>query len=230
MINKENIRKILILGSSDSFEIPQECLEGYIELLDRAILQLRLGEVVDARQAHCLKIVTDKKEYFLPCEWIVDGKGIDLATHTDIFNYLESCEAWMWTEFGGYLTQYETSEWTKCHSLRKIWPALKQENIRRIIFCYPEGYIKTDEWVVDFEVPQNCLQDTVELLNKAICNPKTYIGGWNLGFLWMKVITDKGKYLTPLKGYENKIICGIDWVSSKLKEYLKKCGWADPNN
>jgi hypothetical protein len=235
MINKESIRRIIILGSSsEPVEIPQECLDGYIEVLDKAINKVKMKQDTNIQQDHRLKIITDTNEYIIPCEWLISGEELDLPTYMDHYNYLEGCEVWQ--KWSGIV--YDTTGWTKLHSPRKMWPTLKKENIRKIIFCYGvEGYEKADDWPVMFEVPQSCLGDTIELLDKALHEQKNIYkipNAWQ-GFSGMKIITDKGKYLIPAgrsrsKRPHNDTIYGADWASSELKEYLRNCGWADPNN
>ncbi|MGB8225473.1 MAG: hypothetical protein WCE45_01205, partial [Sedimentisphaerales bacterium] len=140
------------------------------------------------------------------------------------------CDAWK--------VSYDTFGWTKLHSPRKIWPALKKENIQKIIFCCAAGYTKADEWPVIFEVPKDCLKGTIRLLDKAMFEQKKIYrippDTWG-EFSGMKIVTDKGKYLvlagwSDSKYSRNKAIIGSDWASSELREYLKNCGWVDPNN
>jgi hypothetical protein len=235
-IDKKSIRRITILrGPEVSFdnepiEIPQECLDGYIELLDKAIYQVK---DVTAIQQNYLKIITDKNVYLIPSGWIFNSKGTDTTTHRELWQYLEGCDTW---EEPGHIS-YDTSGWTKLHSPRKIWPALKKENIQKIIFCCAAGHTKADEWPVVFEVPRNCLKGTIELLDKAIREQKKIYRMLDAcgGFCGMKIITDKGKYLVPAEWLKsghstNEMIIGSDWASSELREYLGKCGWVDPNN
>jgi hypothetical protein len=237
-IDKKNIRRITILrGPEVSFdnepiEIPQECLDGYIELLDKAIYRVKVKDATNIQQNY-LKIITDKNVYLIPSGWIFNSKAIDLTTYGELWQYLEGCDIWR----GPGHISYDTSGWTKLHSPRKIWPALKKENIQKIIFCCAAGYTKADEWPVVFEIPRDCLKETIRLLDKAMLEQKKIyrmIGAW-MDFSGMKIITDKGKYLVPAvwsdsKYSRNKAIIGSDWASSELREYLSKCGWVDPNN
>jgi hypothetical protein len=235
MIDKKSIRRIILLRGPDVFidnepiEIPQECLEGYIELLDNAICQFKIEDTMDMGQTHQIKIITDKRTYLLPSEWMITGDRTDSKTYRGLQNYLFGCDVWD--------PRYDTTGWTKLHSPRKIWSTLKTENICRIIFCYAMGYNKADEWVVSFEVPQECLQDTIEFLDEAMREQKKIYSipdAWE-GFSGMKIITDRGKYLIPAGWSHSKwprddAIYGADWASRRLREYLRNCGWSDPNN
>jgi len=232
---EENIRRIILLGDGEPIKIPQECLEGYIELLDKAIGQLKIKEIMDIQQINRIKIITDKGEYFIPGEWMINisSNGIDSTTYRELWNYLEGCEMWQ----PRYGIPYDTSGWTILHSPRKLWPTLKRENIRKIIFCEGSDIKKADDWFVDFEVPQECLKGTIKLLDKAVHEQKKiyHIPDAWMGFSGIKIITDNRKYLVPAgwdssKWRRDDAIYGADWASSELREYLRKCGWADPNN
>ena len=237
MIDKKSIRQIVLLRgpeistANEPIEIPQECLEGYVELLDKAIGQVKCNNI---SQNNPIKIVTDTSVYLIPGDWMINGKCIDIETHRELQYYLFGCEVWN-PKFGN---PYDTSGWTKCHSPREIWLAIKKENIRKIIFCCSASasISKADEWPVIFEVPQKCLKGTIKLLDKAMNEPKKIYRmayPWQ-GFTGMKLITDKEKYLIPAewphsKLSKNKMINGSDWASSELLDYLRKCGFDDPN-
>jgi hypothetical protein len=235
LIDKKNIRRIIlsrgpeVVTDNESIEVPQECLEGFVELLDKAIHQFKITDTLDIKQTLHIKIITDKNIFFIPGEWMINNKSIDSTT---LWNYLMGCDVWK----PKHIT-YDTNDWTKLHSLRKNWSAMKKENIRRIIFCEGGEEPKIDEWIVVFEVPQNCLKGAIRLLDKAMQEEKKIYRmpeAW-MGFSGMKIITDKGKYLVPAewprsKYSRNKMIKGSDWASSELLEYLRKCGWTDPNN
>ena len=210
----------------------RKCLEGYIELLDKVINQFKISDTSEG-QTNKIKIITNNREYILAGEWMINGNRTDSTTYLALWNYLEGCEVWE----PGFRTSYDTTGWTKLHSPRKTWSKLKKENIRRIIFCEAGGYLKADEWVVAFEVPLECLKGTIGLLDKAMREQKKIYSipdAWE-GFSGMKIITDKGKYLIPAGWSHSKwprddAIYGADWASSELREYLRKCGWTDPNN
>jgi hypothetical protein len=61
----------------------------------------------------------------------------------------------------------DTVGWKVCTRLKSIQGRLENEEIKKIIFCYGNDEKKVDDWTIAFEVPQECLNETIALLDKA---------------------------------------------------------------
>jgi hypothetical protein len=84
----------------------------------------------------------------------------------------------------------DTSGWKVYTRLRGILPGLRKEKIRRIIFCKGDETKKADDWSTDFEVPQECIEGAVELLDKAICQTGTIYSMNHFGYPALRIFTD----------------------------------------
>ena len=137
MIDKKNICRIILLGEGEPIEIPQECLEGYIELLDKVINQFKISDTSEG-QTNKIKIITNNREYILAGEWMINGNRTDSTTYLALWNYLEGCEVWE----PGFRTSYDTTGWTKLHSPRKTWSKLKRKIFAGLFSVRRAGTLK----------------------------------------------------------------------------------------
>ncbi len=122
----------------------------------------------------------------------------------------------------------QNDAWIECNSLGTIWDDLENQDIQRIAFCETD-IEDIEKWYVRFEVPEECIEKTKELIGKALQDAKKR--GFRRESIWdiyrMKIITDKHKYVVPVR-WDSKKIYGIDWTSYELRDYLRKYGFADP--
>jgi hypothetical protein len=238
-LKNENIHRIITctigaddihtLGGTYSMEFPQQCIEDIIELLDNAIRASKIKNIINPEEVNRYKIITDKGGYLLPAEWFVCAfrqRNPDydsmMKTCEELLEYIGGSKAWTFTSLGENPTRYNMPDWTKCHSIRKVWSKLKNETIQKIIICCSNGYEDVDKWSIIFEIPNENIKEAMTVLNNAMNNPKKYTRDLH-DFIWMKIITDKCKYITPLKMPENNIIYGSDWSSSELMGCMRKC-------
>lgn len=208
-----------------TFKVPRECLEGVINLLDKAVSSgVIMHEMANIHELHWIKIQTEKNNYVLPGTWAAYNIS---AIADDLKIYREGCELWR------NLKNIDNS-WKRCHTLRKIWPELKREDICQISFGYSTG----QNFISEFEVPPECLDASVKILDKAMHQPEKInninsmeFTGYAMEFIGIKIIVKSGKkYIFPADWCSGRTIYGSDWASSELREYLGKCGWKDLNN
>lgn len=121
------------------------------------------------------------------------------------------------------------NNWREYSTLVGLWPHLQKEKIERISFCDEDLGVDIDSWA-SRDVPKENLDECIRLIDNAMRNADH---NFQWGPYWqgrMKIITDKGKYLVPAEvDITSPKVYGNGWTSCELGEFLKKCGWADPN-
>jgi hypothetical protein len=125
------------------------------------------------------------------------------------------------------------NNWREYVTLVGLWPHLQKEKIISIGFCDEVLYLDIDIWH-SWYVPKGNLDECIRLIDKAMRDADRH---FQWGPYWegrMKIVTDKGKYLVPaeiaISNTTSPRVFGNGWTSCELGEFLKKCGWADPNN
>lgn len=124
----------------------------------------------------------------------------------------------------GCLSKRDVSAWQEHKTLAKIWSRIESENVQKIIFCETD-VPEIDDWFVRFEVPPEAINESIQLIGKALDETEIRRNIWEIKR--MKIVTDKSKYIVPANWTSQKIY-GNDWTSFELRSYLRKHGFADP--
>ena len=126
----------------------------------------------------------------------------------------------------GCMKTNDVSKWQEHKNLGKIWSKVESENVQKIIFCETD-VPEIDEWFVRFEVPQEAIAKSIQLMGKALEETKAKRDVWDIKRI--KIVTDKGKYIVPV-GWTGQKIYGNDWLSKELRDYLRENGFGDPGS